>query len=62
MKAKAPAAEFLAANEASMDAIHALAAEGLEHADALPRSTSRQSVPPPPTVPATRRPCSAPMT
>jgi phasin family protein len=32
MKAKAPAAEFLAANEASMDAIHALAAEGLEHA------------------------------
>lgn len=32
MKAKAPAAEFLAANEASIDAIHALAAEGLEHA------------------------------
>ena len=32
MKAKAPAAEFLAANEASMDAIHALAAEGLEYA------------------------------
>ena len=40
MKAKAPAAEFLAANEASMDAIHALAAEGLEHAGrvaALPK-------------------------
>lgn len=32
MKAKTPAAEFLAANEASIDAIHALAAEGLEHA------------------------------
>lgn len=32
MKAKAPVADFLAANEASMDAIHALAAEGLEHA------------------------------
>lgn len=35
MKAKTPAAEFLAANEASFDVIHALAAEGLEHAGRL---------------------------
>lgn len=32
MNAKAPVADFLAANQANMDAIHALAAEGLEHA------------------------------
>lgn len=32
MNAKAPVADFVAANQANMDAIHALAAEGLEHA------------------------------
>lgn len=37
MKAKVPAAEFLAANQANLDAIHALAAEGLEHAARVAR-------------------------
>ena len=47
MKAKAPAADFLAANEASIDAIHALATEGLEYAGrvaALNLTTIRAAV------------------